>query len=69
MTEREDDIKNLESVFKHTSDTIHPTPVTISGTTFGNKLQNQILNNITITNFLMFYLCTLATLRWIFNSN
>ena len=46
-----------------------PIPVAVTGTNFGNELQNKILNRVGVTNLLMFYLCTLATLRWMFQGN
>lgn len=46
-----------------------PIEVSVVGTTLGNELQNRILTGILVTNLLMFYLCTLATLRWLFQGN
>jgi len=39
-----------------------PLPVTITGTTFGNELQNKILTAMRIQSFFLFYLCTIQTL-------
>lgn len=46
-----------------------PTPVEIIGTTFGNELQTKILTAVRIQNYLMFYLCAFATLRYFMAGN
>lgn len=46
-----------------------PTPVEIIGTTFGNELQTRILTSSRISNFLLFYLCFLATYRYLMVGN
>lgn len=46
-----------------------PTPVEIIGTTFGNELQTKILTTSRISNFLLFYLCFLATYRYLMVGN
>lgn len=61
------DLPTLKDIEKIASSM--PTQVEIVGTTFGNELQNRILSNIRVLNFLMFYLCTLATLRWFMLGN
>ncbi len=61
-------IKELEKLQELVNKGI-PQPVEIIGTTFGNELQNKILNSMRILNLLMFYLCSLATLRWFIAGN
>lgn len=46
-----------------------PTPVEITGTTFGNVLQTKILTNVRISNYLLFYLCAFATFRYFMAGN
>lgn len=61
-------MEDLVSKLKQFQD-LQPTPVVITGTSFGNELQNKILTISALNAFLLFYLCALATLRWVFQGN
>ena len=46
-----------------------PTPVEIVGTTFGNRIQTKILNQLVVNNCLLTYLCAFATARYFLAGN
>lgn len=56
-------MKNLKELVDRQLDK-EAVPVLITGTTFGNTLQNRIITLELIQNWLLFYLCTFVTYRY-----